>query len=60
MKLSSGINYIEIDEESLDSLLQEIAMPCFGYSKKMIIVKNSGLFKKETKKKTSRNKRDKR
>ena len=26
-------------------------MPCFGYDKKMIIVKNSGLFKKETKKK---------
>ena len=30
--------------------MQEIQMPCFGYSKKMIIVKNSGLFKKETKK----------
>lgn len=26
-------------------------MPCFGYPKKMIIIKNSGLFKKETKKK---------
>ena len=52
-KLLYGINYIEIDEESLDSLLQEIEMPCFGYSKKMIIVKNSGLFKKETKKKVS-------
>ena len=25
-------------------------MPCFGYDKKMIVVKNSGLFKKETKK----------
>ena len=25
-------------------------MPCFGYPKKMIVVKNSGLFKKETKK----------
>ncbi len=28
-------------------------MPCFGYPKKMIVVKNSGLFKKDTKKKTS-------
>lgn len=26
-------------------------MPCFGYPKKLIVVKNSGLFKKETKKK---------
>lgn len=25
-------------------------MPCFGYDKKLIVVKNSGLFKKETKK----------
>lgn len=25
-------------------------MPCFGYEKKLIVVKNSGLFKKETKK----------
>lgn len=30
--------------------MQEIQMPCFGYEKKMIIVKNSGIFKKETKK----------
>ncbi len=28
-------------------------MPCFGYPKKMIVVKNSGLFKKETKKKVT-------
>ncbi len=33
--------------------MQEIEMPCFGYEKKMIIVKNSGLFKKETKKKVA-------
>lgn len=36
--------------------MQEIQMPCFGYDKKMIIVKNSGLFKKETKKKSSNTK----
>ncbi len=49
-----GINYIELDEESIqNSLMQEIQTPSFGYSKKMIIVKNSGLFKKETKKKGS-------
>lgn len=36
--------------------MQELQMPCFGYEKKMIIVKNSGLFKKETKKKTTNTK----
>lgn len=36
--------------------MQELQMPCFGYEKKMIIVKNSGLFKKETKKKVSNTK----
>lgn len=44
-----GINYIELDEENMESLIQEIQMPPFGYQKKMIVVKNSGLFKKETK-----------
>lgn len=33
--------------------MEELQMPCFGYEKKMIIVKNSGLFKKETKKKAT-------
>lgn len=36
--------------------MQELQMPCFGYDKKMIIVKNSGLFKKETKKRGSNTK----
>ena len=49
----TGINYIELDEETIKSLIQEIQMPCFGYDKKMIVVKNSGLFKKEMKKKTT-------
>ena len=49
-----GINYIELDEETLiNNLMPEIQTPPFGYPKKMIVVKNSGLFKKETKKKTS-------
>ena len=46
-----GINYIELDEETISNLVQEIQMPCFGYPKKMIVVRHSGLFKKETKKK---------
>ena len=49
-----GINYVELDEENLIKLLmQEIQTPPFGYEKKLIIVKNSGIFKKETKRKVT-------
>lgn len=41
-----GINYIQIDETNINSLISEIQMPSFGYDKKLIIIKNSGLFKK--------------
>ena len=41
-----GINYIQIDETNVNTLISEIQMPSFGYDKKLIIVKNSGLFKK--------------
>lgn len=41
-----GINYIQIDETNISSLISEIQMPSFGYDKKLIVVKNSGLFKK--------------
>lgn len=41
-----GINYIQIDDTNVNSLISEIQMPSFGYEKKLIIVKNSGLFKK--------------
>ena len=49
-----GINYIELDEENfINNLMLEIQTPSFGYPKKMIIAKNTGLFKKETKKKVT-------
>lgn len=49
-----GINYIELDDETvINSLMPEIQTPPFGYDKKMIIIKNSGLLKKETKKKVA-------
>ena len=49
-----GINYIELDEENVqNSLMQEIQTPPFGYPRKMLVVKNSGLFKKETSKRGS-------
>ena len=47
-----GINYILIDETNLENLISDIEMPAFGYDKKLIIVKNSGLFKKDGRKKS--------
>ena len=46
-----GINYIMIDESNVDNIISDIEMPAFGYDKKLIIVKNSGLFKKDGRKK---------
>ena len=46
-----GINYINLDSENVQNLTQELEMPAFGFNKKLIIVKNTGLLKKEAKKK---------
>ena len=45
--LSVGINYILHDESSIDSIISDIETPSFGYPKKLIIVRNSGIFKKD-------------
>ena len=42
-----GINYIVIDETNVDSLISNIDTPAFGYEKKLIIVRNANLMKKE-------------
>lgn len=47
-ELVNGINYIQIDDKNVEKLIQDIETPAFGYPNKLIIVKNSGLFKKET------------
>ena len=47
----SGINYIQIDDTNVEQLISDIETPSFGYEKKLIIVKNSGLFKKKGKRK---------
>lgn len=54
-----GINYILIDETNLDNLISDIEMPAFGYDKKLIVVKNSGLFKKDGRKKSGSPMQDK-
>lgn len=48
-----GINYVVLDENTVDNLLKELQTPPFGYEKKLIIVKNTGILKKEAKKKSS-------
>lgn len=47
-ELVNGINYIQLDEKNVEGLISDIETPAFGYSKKLIIIKNSGLLKKET------------
>ena len=46
-----GINYIEIDETNITEIISELETPPFGFEKKLIIAKNTGLFKKEAKSK---------
>lgn len=46
-----GINFVQIDETSIANLIEDIQTPAFGYEKKLIIAKNTGILKKEGKKK---------
>lgn len=48
-----GINYILIDETNFKEIISDIETPAFGYSKKLIVARNTGIFKKEGKRKTS-------
>lgn len=48
-----GINYILIDEQNVQEIISDIETPSFGYEKKLIIARNTGLFKKEAKSKTT-------
>lgn len=47
--LVNGINFIQIDENNVKELISDIETPAFGYEKKLIIAKNTGLLKKEKK-----------
>ena len=50
-----GINYISLDETNINSLISDLETPAFGYDRKFIVAKDTGLFKKEkrTSKKTT-------
>lgn len=44
-----GINYIQIDDTNVEELISDLETPAFGFQKKLVIAKNTGLFKKEKK-----------
>lgn len=44
-----GINYILIDDSNIGELISDIETPAFGYEKKLIIARNTGIFKREGK-----------
>jgi len=50
-----GINFIKIDDTNIFDLISNIETPAFGFEKKLIIARNTGILKKETKKKESKN-----
>ena len=53
-EMQLGINYIQIDESNVSELISDIETPAFGYEKKLIIAKNTGLFKKSNSKVNSK------
>ena len=48
-----GINFITIDDTNVNEIISDIETPSFGYEKKLIIARNTGLFKKEGKRKNA-------
>ena len=42
-----GINQVQIEEQSFFAVVNEIETPAFGFDRKLIILKNSGIFKKK-------------
>lgn len=53
-EIVKGINFIEIDDTNVGSLISELETPAFGYAKKLIVVKNANIFSKEAKKKANK------
>ena len=53
-ELVQGINYIQIDETNIEEIIPNMETPAFGFEKKLIIVKNTGLLVKDGKRKNVR------
>ena len=45
-EMINGINYIQIDSSNVSEIVADIETPAFGYPKKLIIAKDTGLFQK--------------
>lgn len=54
----NGINYILIDETNVNGIVSDIETPAFGFEKKLIIAKGTGIFKKDLKKKSKKDNDD--
>lgn len=52
-ELTKGINYIILENENIKNIISDIETPAFGYEKKLIIIKNSELFKRGGKRKNT-------
>lgn len=48
-----GINYILLDEQNISGIISDIETPSFGYEKKLIIARDTGILKKEGRKKST-------
>ncbi len=46
-EMINGINFVQIDADTISELISDIETPAFGYPTKLIVAKNTGLFKKE-------------
>ena len=46
-EIQLGINYVQIDENNVSNIISDIETPAFGFPSKLIIAKNTGLFKKK-------------
>lgn len=51
----NGINYIQLDSSNIQTIIDNISTPAFGYNKKLIVARNTNLFKKISKTKKNIN-----
>lgn len=54
-EMINGINYIQIDNSNISEIIADIETPAFGYSSKIIIARDTGLFQKQVKKSKKEN-----
>ena len=46
-EIQLGINYVQVDENNVSNIISDIETPAFGFASKLIIAKDTGLFKKK-------------